>query len=387
MSERVIHRERFLGETMIYLDNAATTKLSDAAREVMEPYLNERYGNPSGIYSLGEQAKEAIEESRSIIAKMLHTNPENIFFTSGGTESDNWVLEQAAKTDAHIITTQIEHHAILNKCHELQSKGIEVSYIGVNKEGVVDLKELENNITSENTLISVMYANNEIGTIEPIAKIGQIAKKYGVRFHTDAVQAFGHIPIDVLKTNLDFFSASAHKFHGPKGVGFLYAKNPEQLQPFIHGGGQEREHRAGTENVAGIVGMGVAAKEAGEQMRTRIKKEIALRNYLANRILREVPNVSVNGPIINRLPGNINLAFKGINGTSLVVMMNDDDICISAGSACASSDEGPSHVLKALGQSDEHSYEAIRMTLNYQNTKEEIDYVINKIKENVILLR
>lgn len=372
---------------MIYLDNAATTKLSERAEQAMEPYLKNLYGNPSSIYELGEQSKKAVSESRQIIARALFCAPENIFFTSGGTESDNWVLENAMEQGKHIITSQIEHHAVLNKCRKLQGQGANVTYIGTDREGTVNLAQLENNIVSENTLISVMTANNEVGTIEPVSEIGRIAHRHRALFHTDAVQAFGHIPINVNRMNIDFLSASAHKFHGPKGVGFLYVRNPENFGPMIYGGEQERGYRSGTENVAGIVGMGAAAQEAIEQMENRMRREQKLRNYLAERLVREIPDTRINGSTRHRLPGNLNVSFAGVEGAALVVLMDEEGICISAGSACSSSDTSPSHVLKALGQSDEETYEAVRLTLNFENTREEIDYTVQKLKEMVAQMR
>lgn len=368
---------------MIYLDQAATTQLCDKAKEAMEPYLKGAYGNPSSIYELGEKAKDAIEESRTIIANTIHCKPENIIFTSGGTESDNWVLENAATKNQTILTSFIEHHAILNKCRQLQCRGNEVNYICTDKEGIVNLNLLKENIIPGHTLISVMYANNEIGTIEPIDKIGKIAKLYHAELHTDAVQAFCHVPINVDELQVDYLSASGHKIHGPKGVGFLYVKDPEKFTPFVYGGEQERGRRAGTENVAGIVGMGAAVQESVSNLEKRIKKEQWLRNYLAQKVVREIPGCRINGSVKRRLPGNLNLYIEGIEGASMVVLMGNDDICISAGSACSSSQKGPSHVLKALGQEDEEAFSAIRLTLDYTNTKEEIDRTVYCLKENV----
>ncbi len=372
---------------MIYLDNAATTRLSERAKQAMEPYLKDLYGNPSAIYEFGETSKKAVRESREIIAGALHCAPENIFFTSGGTESDNWVLEHAMKQGKYITTSQIEHHAILNKCRQLQGQGANVTYIGTDREGTINLPQLENNIVEGNTLISVMTANNEVGTIEPVSEIGRIAHRHHALFHTDAVQAFGHIPINVNRMNIDFLSASAHKFHGPKGVGFLYVREPEKFAPMIYGGEQERGYRSGTENVAGIVGMGEAAKEAMEQMDNRMRKEQKLRNYLAERLMREIPYTRINGSTRHRLPGNLNLSFAGVEGAALVVLMDENQICISAGSACSASDTNPSHVLKALGQSDEEAYEAVRISLNFENTRDEIDFTIRKFQEIVIQMR
>lgn len=372
---------------MIYLDNAATTKISDVAIEAMEPYLSEMYGNPSGVYNMGRMVRETVEEARESIAKALNCSPENIFFTSGGTESDNWVLDNARHNGSHIITTCIEHHAILNKCARMQQDGINVTYMNVDNNGKVDPEQIENSINENTSLISVMFANNEIGTIEPIGEIGKMARRNNVLFHTDAVQAFGHIPIDVDELNIDMLSASSHKFHGPKGVGFLYVRNPKEMIPLLYGGGQEKGKRSGTENVAGIAGMSAAVKDSVRNMNYRMKKEIKMRNYLTNRILNEIPYARLNGHPFDRLPGNVNFTFAGVDGTSLVVMMDNDGICISAGSACSSGSDKPSHVISAIGIPEEYAYGTIRITLCSQNTMEEINYTIHRLKENISTLR
>lgn len=372
---------------MIYLDNAATTKICNRAVRAMEPYLNERYGNPSGIYNLAKMSKEIIEEARYTIADAINARPENIFFTSGGTESDNWVLDNVKQIGSHIITSKIEHHAILNKCEELEKEGMKVSYIQVDRTGLINPYNIEQSITKDTALISVMFANNEIGTIEPIEKIGHLARKNNILFHTDAVQAFCHIPIDVEKMNIDMLSASSHKFHGPKGVGFLYIRDPKEMNSFIFGGGQERGRRAGTENVAGIVGMGAAVKECMENLSYRMNRETELRNYLIERVLGEIPYVRLNGHSINRLPGNTNFTIAGVDGSSLVVLMDNDDICTSSASACSAGNDGPSHVIKEIGVPDKYLYGTIRMTLCADNTKEEIDYTVNRLKKNVAILR
>lgn len=372
---------------MIYLDNAATTKISDGAIQAMEPYLNEMYGNPSGIYNFAKMSKELVEETRKNIAGAINGKPENIFFTSGGTESDNWVLENAKNYGNHIITSKIEHHAILNKCEQLEKQGMKVTYLNVDNQGVVNPRDVEKSIRSDTALISIMFANNEIGTTEPIAEIGEIARNYNVIFHTDAVQAFGHVPIDVEKMNIDMMSASGHKFHGPKGVGFLYIRNPEQMMPLVYGGGQEKGKRSGTENVAGIAGMNGAVCEMTKDLQERMKKETNLRNYLINRVLSEIPYVRLNGNSIKRLPGNANFTIAGIDGTSLVVLMDNDGICISSGSACSSGSDKPSHVISAVGVPENYAYGTIRITLCGENTKEEIDYTIHRLKENVRILR
>lgn len=372
---------------MIYLDNAATTKISDVAIAAMEPYLNDMYGNPSGVYNMGRLARETVEEARESIAKAINCNAENIFFTSGGTESDNWVLDNAGHKGSHIITTQIEHHAILNKCAKLEQDGTNVTYMNVDENGKVSPWQIEKNIKENTSLISVMFANNEIGTIEPIEEIGKMAHGKNVWFHTDAVQAFGHIPIDVEALRIDMLSASSHKFHGPKGVGFLYIRNPKEMSPLLYGGGQEKGKRPGTENVAGIAGMSAAVKDAVKNMDFRIKKEIKMRNYLINRILNEIPYAKLNGHPSDRLPGNVNFTFAGVDGTSLVVMMDNDGICISAGSACSSGSDKPSHVISAIGIPEEYAYGTVRLTLCSQNTMEEINYTIQRLKENIYRLR
>lgn len=372
---------------MIYLDNAATTKICDRAVHAMEPYLKEMYGNPSGIYNFSKVSKEMVERTRATIASAIHAKPENIFFTSGGTESDNWVLENAARYGRHIITSEIEHHAILNKCENLNKRGMDISYVGTDRMGFVNPYELESHIRKDTALISIMFANNEIGTIQPIKEIGRIAGRRKILFHTDAVQAFGHVPINVDEMNIDMLSASSHKFHGPKGVGFLYIRNPENVESLIFGGGQEKGRRAGTENVAGIVGMGAAVEEAMENLNQRMEREIELRNYLINQVLREIPYVKLNGHMSKRLPGNANFTIAGIDGTSLVILMDNDGICVSAGSACSAGDDSPSHVIRAIGIPDQYIYGTIRLTLCADNTREEIDYAVERLKENVRMMR
>ena len=372
---------------MIYLDNAATTKICDEALEAMEPYLNNMYGNPSGLYHLSKQSKEIVEKGRRIISEALNAKPENIFFTSGGTESDNWVLEEASKKGNHIITTKIEHHAILNKCEKLKEKGMKITYLENDREGIINPNDIKRFIRKDTSLISVMFANNEIGTIEQIKNIGQVAKENNVTFHTDAVQAFGHIPIDVDEMNIDMLSASSHKFHGPKGVGFLYVRNPENTESFIYGGSQESGKRAGTENVAGIVGMSVAVKNAMKELKRRMEKEIILRDYLIHRVLSEIPYVRLNGHPTKRLPGNANFTIAGVDGTSLVVLMDNDGVCMSSGSACNTDSRKPSHVITAIGIPEKYAYGTIRITLCADNTKEEIDYTIEKLKRNIMLMR
>ena len=372
---------------MIYLDNAATTKISDKAISAMEPYLNEMYGNPSGVYNMARMVRNIVEETRNNIAQALNCNPDNIFFTSGGTESDNWALNNAKYRGKHIITSKIEHHAVLNKCSQLEKEGMKVTYVNVDKNGVVSPKNIEEKIEEGTSLISIMFANNEIGTIEPIAEIGKMAKRKNVVFHTDAVQAFGHIPIDVSEMNIDLLSASGHKFNGPKGVGFLYVKNPNRILPLIYGGGQEKGKRSGTENVAGIAGMNAAIVEAIKNMNERVRKETEMRDYLIGRVLSEIPHVKLNGHETKRLPGNVNFTFEGIDGTSLVVLMDNDGVCISAGSACSARSEKISHVISAIGVPEDKAFGTIRITLCSENTREEINYTIQKLKENISELR
>lgn len=372
---------------MIYLDNAATTKICDSAVQAMKPYFNENFGNPSGLYYISKISRKVIDEARENIATAINTEPEKIFFTSGGTESDNWVLENSQNIGKHIITSSIEHHAILNKCASLKKKGMDISYIGTDREGLVNPYEIKDEVRSDTALISIMFANNEIGTIQPIYEIGKIAKENNIMFHTDAVQAFCHVPIDVEKLGIDMLSASSHKFHGPKGVGFLYVREPEKMLPLIYGGGQEKGKRAGTENVIGIAGMSAAVVEAMENLSDRMKKEIELRNYLINRVLKEIPHVRLNGHITKRLPGNVSFTIGGIDGTSLVVLMDNDGICLSSGSACSAGNDSPSHVITAIGIPEKYAYGTIRITLCSENTKDEIDYVIYRLKENIKKLR
>lgn len=379
--------KNIMGGTMIYLDNAATTKISRRAREAMEPYLNEMYGNPSGVYNLATEAKDAIELARSNVAKAIHCRAENIFFTSGGSESDNWVLDNAKRFGNHIITSKIEHHAIIHKCEALEKEGMKISYADNDRNGMVLVHSIKNNIRKNTSLISVMFANNEIGTIEPVEQIGKIAQERQIPFHTDAVQAIGHVPIDVDRMNIDMMSASGHKFNGPKGSGFLYVREPKKIFPMIYGGGQEMKKRAGTENVANIVGMSVALTEAVENMEQRMKKEIKMRNYLVNRILNEIPYVKYNGHPLKRLPGNANFSFAGIDGASLVVLLDNENVCVSSGSACSTGSEEVSHVLKAIGVPDKLAYGTVRITLSSENTFEELNYTIEKLKDNIQQLR
>ena len=378
-------------EKIIYLDNAATTRTAPEVLDAMIPYFTEKYGNPSTVYSIGSQNKDVITKQREIIAEALGAQSNEIYFTAGGSESDNWVLKATADAYAgkgnHIITTKIEHHAILHSCEYLEKKGIEVTYVGVDENGVVDLEELKAAIRPTTILISVMFANNEIGTIQPIREIGEIAHEHGILFHTDAVQAFGQVPINVDEYHIDMLSASGHKFNGPKGIGFLYIRTGVKIRSFIHGGAQERKRRAGTENVPGIVGYGKAAEIAMANMDERIAKETQLRDYLIKRVTEEVPFTRVNGSRTNRLPNNVNFAFQFIEGESLLIKLDMAGICGSSGSACTSGSLDPSHVLLAIGLPHEIAHGSLRLTLSEENTMEEMDYVVEQIKEIVSYLR
>ena len=376
---------------IIYLDNAATTKVASEVVESMLPYFTENYGNPSSVYSFASKNKEAITTQREIIADALGAKANEIYFTAGGSESDNWALKataEAYKTQGnHIITTKIEHHAILHTAEYLQKNGFEVTYLDVDENGMVRLEDLQAAIRPTTILISIMFANNEIGTIEPIKEIGAIAKEHGILFHTDAVQAFGQVPINVDECNIDMLSASGHKLNGPKGIGFLYIRKGVKIRSFVHGGGQERKRRAGTENVPGIVGMGTATARAVRTMKERTKKEAELRDYLIRRVLDEVPHTKLNGHPEKRLPNNANFSFRFIEGESLLIMLDMEGICASSGSACTSGSLDPSHVLLAIGLPHEIAHGSLRLTLSEETTKEEIDYVVVRIKEIVTKLR
>ena len=375
----------------IYLDNAATTRTSPQVVEAMLPYFTEKFGNASSIYQMGAESKQAITRSRDIIAESLHEKTEEIYFTAGGSESDNWALIAAAESygekGKHIITSKIEHHAILHTCQYLEKRGYEITYIDVDENGMIKLEDLKKAIRPDTILISVMYANNEIGTIQPIAEIGRIARENRILFHTDAVQAYGHVPIDVDELSIDMLSASGHKFNGPKGVGFLYIRKGVKIRAFIHGGAQERNRRAGTENVPGIVGLGAAAECAFAQMDERMEKVSKLRDYLIERIEKEIPYCRLNGDRIKRLPNNVNFSFRFIEGESLLIMLDMKGICASSGSACTSGSLDPSHVLLAIGLPHEIAHGSLRLTLSEENTMEEMDYVIDVIKEVVDRLR
>lgn len=376
---------------LIYLDNAATTKMAPEVVEAMMPYLTEEYGNPSAIYSIGAKNKEVISKQREIIADMIGAKANEIYFTAGGSEADNWALkatfEAYGKKGKHIITTKIEHHAILHTAEYLEKQGAEVTYLDVDENGLVSLEELEAAIRPDTILISVMFANNEIGTIEPIKEIGAIAKKHGVLFHTDAVQAFGQVPIDVDECNIDMLSASGHKLNGPKGIGFLYIRKGVKILSLIHGGAQERRRRAGTENVPGIVGFGAAVKKAKATMNEKSKYESELRDYLIERVLAEIPYARLNGHPTKRLPNNANFAFEFIEGESMLILLDMAGICASSGSACTSGSLDPSHVLLAIGLPHEKAHGSLRLTLSEETTKEDIDFVVDKLKEIIERLR
>ncbi|HHU74937.1 MAG TPA: cysteine desulfurase NifS [Clostridiales bacterium] len=378
-------------EKKIYLDNAATTKTRSEVVEAMLPYFTEKFGNPSSIYEFASQNKKAVDESRSIIAKALGADSSEIYFTGGGTESDNWAIKATADAYSqkgnHIITSKIEHHAVLHTCEYLEKHGYEVTYLDVDENGIIKLDQLKKAIRPTTILITIMFANNEIGTIQPVKEIGKIAKEHNVLFHTDAVQAFGQVPVDVNDLGIDMLSASAHKLGGPKGIGLLYIRKGIKIRSFIHGGAQERQRRAGTENVPGIVGFGKAVEIALETMDARAQKEIELRDYLITRVLKEIPYTRVNGDRLRRLPNNANFSFQFIEGESLLIMLDMNHICASSGSACTSGSLDPSHVLLAIGLPHEIAHGSLRLTLSEENTKEEIDYTVDKIKEIVDKLR
>ena len=376
---------------MIYLDNAATTKVNKKGLESMMPYFSEIYCNPSAAYSFATKGRIAIEEARNYAAKLIGASDMEIYFTSGGSESDNWAIKAVAESFSdkgkHIITTKIEHHAVLHTCEYLERHGFDITYLNVDSDGKVRLDELKKSIREDTILISVMTANNEIGTIQPVAEIGKIAHEKGILFHTDAVQAYGHIPINVDEMNIDLLSASGHKFNGPKGVGIMYIRKGVKIRSFIHGGSQERGRRAGTYNVPGIAGLGTAAKLAMENMAKRAEKEKELRDYFIDRISAEIPYTVLNGHREDRLPNNINFCFRFVEGESVLIMLDQAGICASSGSACTSGAIDPSHVLRAIGLSDEMAHESLRLTLSYENTKEEIDTVVGELKRIVERLR
>ena len=376
---------------LIYLDHAATTAVHSDVLKEMLPYFTDKFGNPSSVYGFAANNKNKLTEARETIAGALGAKPEEIYFTAGGSESDNWALKCTAEAygihGGHIITTKIEHHAILHTCKYLENRGYDVTYLDVDENGLIDLNTLEAAIRPDTFLISIMFANNEIGTIEPVKEIGEIAHRHGILFHTDAVQAYGQIPIRVDEMNIDMLSASGHKFNGPKGIGFLYIKKGLKLKSFIHGGQQERGRRAGTENVPGIVGIAKACEIAMTEMEERMKKETELRDYLIERILKEIPYTRLNGHSRKRLPNNVNISFQFVEGESILIMLDMAGICASSGSACTSGSVDPSHVLLAIGLPHEIAHGSLRLTLGYENTKEEMDTVVDNLKRIITNLR
>ncbi len=376
---------------LIYLDNAATTRVNPDVVAAMSPFYTDYYGNPSAIYSFASKTKTDVDAAREQVANLIGANPDEIYFTAGGSESDNWALKATAEAykdkGKHIITTAIEHHAILHTCEYLEKNGYEVTYVGVDENGVVNLDELKAAIRPDTILISVMAANNEIGTIEPLKKIGAIAKEHQILFHTDAVQAFGHIPLNVDEMNIDMLSASGHKLGGPKGVGCLYIRKGVKIRSFIHGGAQERNRRAGTHNVPGIVGFGKASELAFENMQERSTYVSKLRDHLIKRVLEEIPYSRLNGHPSNRLPNNVSFCFRFIEGESLLILLDQKGICGSSGSACTSGSLDPSHVLLAIGLPHEIAHGSLRLTLSEETTKEEIDYTVDELVKIVERLR
>lgn len=376
---------------LIYLDNAATTKTRPEVVQAMLPYFTEYYGNPSSVYEFSTPCKKAIAEARETIGKSIGAKTNEIYFTVGGTESDNWAIKATADAykdkGKHIITSKIEHHAVLHTCEYLEKQGYEVTYLDVDEFGTVKIDELKKAIRPDTILISIMFANNEIGTIQPIREIGEIAREHGILFHTDAVQAYAHVPINVDELHIDMLSASGHKLNGPKGVGFLYIRSGVKIRSFMHGGAQERKRRGGTENVPGIVGLGKAVEMAMADMDERAAKETELRDYLIDRVMAEVPYARLNGHRTNRLSNNVNFAFQFIEGESMLIMLDMEGICASSGSACTSGSLDPSHVLLAIGLPHEIAHGSLRLTLSEENTKEQIDFVVEQIKAIVQRLR
>ncbi len=377
--------------SLIYFDNAATTAVKPEVFDAMRPYFTEVYGNPSSVYRFAGKAGKAVESARAEIGRALNAKPEEIYFTGGGSESDNWAVKGTAhalrEKGRHIITTKIEHHAVLHTCEYLEREGYDITYLDVDETGMVAPEELEKAIRPDTILITIMFANNEIGTIEPVREIGRLARKHGILFHTDAVQAFGHVPVDVKDMQIDMLSASGHKLGGPKGVGILYLRSGVKIDPILHGGAQERFRRAGTHNVPGIVGMAAAVKMAAEHMEENGKREQEIRDHMIRRIQEEIPYVRVNGHLEKRLPGNVNVCFRFVEGESLLIMLDQEGICASSGSACTSGSLDPSHVLLAIGLPHEIAHGSLRLTLSEANTREEADYAVDKLKKIVERLR
>ena len=368
-----------------YFDNAATTRVKEEVLKEMLPFFSEKYGNPSSMYSIGRISRRAVEEARAKVAKMINANPSEIYFTGCGSESDNTIIKGIAYANKargrHIITSKIEHPAVLHTCQALENQGFEVTYLDVNSEGLIDIDNLRNNIKNDTILLSIMFANNEIGTIEPIEDISKIARMYNIPFHTDAVQACGNVPIDVKRMGIDALSLSGHKLYAPKGIGALYVKKGIEFEKFMDGGHQERNKRAGTENVAGIVGLGKACELAEQSMSFHIRYLTELRNYFISEIKNRNFDAKLNGSLKNRLPGNANFAFKEVEGENLLLKLDQRGICASAGSACTTGSAAPSHVLKAIGLSDELARGSLRITFGEDNTKEDVDYLLNSLEE------
>ncbi len=375
----------------IYLDNAATTKMYPEVKEAMLPYMEDKFANSSTNYEEGIENRHVLETARAKIARCIGAKAEEIFFTSGGSESDNWAIKCLAgdnkKKGKHIITQKTEHHAVLNSCEYLEKLGYDLTYLGVDREGIVDMEELKSCTESDTTLITIMYGNNEIGTIQPVNEIGAWARRNGVFFHCDAVAAMGKVPIDVSRMPVDLMSASGHKFHGPKGVGFLYVRKGVHIPSFIHGGAQERGKRAGTENLAGIVGMAKALEMSVDRIHENVEKELHLRNYLVERVMREIEDVKYNGSAIYRLPGNASFSFKRVEAVALLVLMEEEGIIASAGSACNSGSSRLSHVISAIKVPEEYAIGTIRFTLGEDTSREDIDWTVESLKRNVKLLR
>lgn len=375
----------------IYLDHASTTPVRPEVVEAMTPYFTEHFGNPSSIYPLGQEASDAVGAARESLAALIGAAPREIFFTSGGTESDNWAIKGFARANAakgrHIITSAIEHHAVLHTCQALEREGFEVTYLPVDEHGLVSVEDFKAAIRPDTILASIMFANNEIGTIEPVRQLAEAAHEANVVFHTDAVQAFGHIPLNVEQMHIDLLSVSAHKFHGPKGVGFLYIRKGVKLVPFMDGGAQEKNRRAGTSNVPGIVGMGEAAQLAAENMETAMAKVAAVRDHLIARIEAEIPYAKLNGHRTNRLPGNVNFCFRFIEGESMLMLLDAQGICASSGSACTSGSLDPSHVLLAIGCPHEIAHGSLRLSLSEETTMADADFVVDQLKEIIPRLR
>lgn len=380
-----------MSDRAIYFDHAATTSVRSEVIESMLPYFNEKFGNPSSIYSLGRDSKKAIEEARETVAKAINAQPREIFFTGSGTEADNWAIKGVAYANKqkglHIITTAIEHHAVLHTCQYLESDGFEVTYLPVDSDGLVTAEQVRAAIRPDTILISIMFANNEIGTVQPIAKIGKVAKEKGITFHTDAVQAMGNIPINVAEMNIDLLSMSSHKFYGPKGIGALYVKKGVKITSFLHGGAQERGRRASTENVPAIVGLAKALEMAVADMEQYNKKLLALRDRTINEIEKKIPFIRLNGHREKRLPGNVNFSFEFIEGESLLLMLDMKGIAASSGSACTSGSLDPSHVLLAIGLAHEIAHGSLRITFGNENTDADVDYLMEVLPVIVQRLR